>query len=84
MIRVVLDANIFVSTVLKSRSIPADVFQLAKERKITLISSTLIKPKLIFELIFILVFPLNLLYTLYWTLSSSLHKRRKTDGSVGA
>ncbi len=31
MIRVVLDANIFVSTVLKSHSNPAKVFQLAKE-----------------------------------------------------
>ena len=39
MTRVVLDANVFVSTVLKSRSIPAEVFQLAKERKIALISS---------------------------------------------
>ena len=39
MIRVVLDANIFVSTVLKSRSIPAKVFELAKDRKIILISS---------------------------------------------
>ena len=39
MIRVVLDANIFVSAVLKSRSIPAEVFQLARDRKITLISS---------------------------------------------
>jgi hypothetical protein len=39
MIRVVLDANIFVSTVLKSHSNPAKVFQLAKEGKVTLISS---------------------------------------------
>ena len=39
MIRVVLDANIFVSTVLKSHSKPANVFQLAREGKITLISS---------------------------------------------
>jgi putative PIN family toxin of toxin-antitoxin system len=39
MIRVVLDANIFVSTVLKSHSKPAKVFQLAKEGKVTLISS---------------------------------------------
>ena len=39
MIRVVLDANIFVSTVLKSHSKPAKVFQLAREGKITLISS---------------------------------------------
>lgn len=39
MIRVVLDANILVSTVLKSRSNPAKVFQLAKEGKVTLISS---------------------------------------------
>ncbi len=39
MIRVVLDANIFVSTILKSRSNPAKVFQLAEERKVTLISS---------------------------------------------
>ena len=39
MIRVVLDANILVSTVLKSCSNPAKVFQLAKEGKVTLISS---------------------------------------------
>ncbi|MGZ3558925.1 MAG: putative toxin-antitoxin system toxin component, PIN family, partial [Thermodesulfobacteriota bacterium] len=39
MIRVVLDANIFVSTILKSRSNPAKVFQLAEEGKVTLISS---------------------------------------------
>jgi putative PIN family toxin of toxin-antitoxin system len=39
MIRVVLDANIFVSTVLKSHSNLAKVFQLAKEGKVTLISS---------------------------------------------
>jgi len=39
MIRVVLDANIFVSTVLKSHSNPARVFQLAKEGKVILISS---------------------------------------------
>lgn len=39
MIRVVLDANIFVSTVLKSGSTPAKVFQLAEDGKITLISS---------------------------------------------
>jgi len=39
MTRVVLDANIFVSTVLKSRSTPAKVFRLAKEGKVTLISS---------------------------------------------
>ena len=39
MIRVVLDANIFVSTVLKSHSKPAKIFQLAKEGKVTLISS---------------------------------------------
>jgi len=39
MIRVVLDANIFVSTILKSRSNPAQVFQLAEGGKVTLISS---------------------------------------------
>ena len=39
MIKVVLDANIFVSTVLKSRSKPARIFELAEERKVTLISS---------------------------------------------
>ena len=39
MIKVVLDANIFVSTVLKSRSNPAKVFQLAEEGKVILISS---------------------------------------------
>jgi hypothetical protein len=39
MIRVVLDANIFVSAVLKSGSNPAKVFQLAEDRKIILISS---------------------------------------------
>jgi putative PIN family toxin of toxin-antitoxin system len=39
MIRGVLDTNILVSTVLKSRSNPAKVFQLAKEGKVTLISS---------------------------------------------
>lgn len=39
MIKVVLDANVFVSTVLKSRSNPAKVFQLAEEGKVTLISS---------------------------------------------
>jgi len=39
MIRVVLDTNIFVSTVLKSHSKPAKVFQLSKEGKVTLISS---------------------------------------------
>jgi hypothetical protein len=35
MIRVVLDANIFVSTVLKSHSNAAKVFQLAKKGKVT-------------------------------------------------
>lgn len=39
MIRIVLDVNIFVSTVLKSHSKPAEVFQLAKEGKVILISS---------------------------------------------
>ena len=39
MIKVVLDANIFVSAVLKSHSNPARVFQLAEEGKVTLISS---------------------------------------------
>ena len=39
MIKVVLDANIFVSTVLKSRSKPAKLLKLAKEGKIILILS---------------------------------------------
>ena len=39
MIRVVLDANIFVSTVLKSRSKPAKLLKLAEEGKIILILS---------------------------------------------
>ena len=39
MIKVVLDANILVSTVLKSHSKPAAVFQLGKEGKVMLISS---------------------------------------------
>ena len=39
MIKVVLDANIFVSAVLKSHSSPARDFQLAEEGKVTLISS---------------------------------------------
>ena len=39
MIKVVLDANIFVSAVIKSPSTPARILELVKEKKIILISS---------------------------------------------
>ena len=39
MIKVVLDANVFVSTLLKSHSKQATVFQLGKEGKVLLVSS---------------------------------------------
>ncbi len=53
MIRVVIDANQFVSALLKPQSNPADVLQLARERKIQLV----ISPDIVDEIRAVLLYP---------------------------